>query len=85
MKAMLEPRIVAARIQRPTCFVHGTSALIDRITASSHADFIEVMDALRVDWIRDLHQEYASFLNSGSERVRDEPQLRGSVTRTTTY
>jgi hypothetical protein len=48
MKAMLEPRIVAARIQCPACFMHGTSASIDRMMASSHGGFIKAMDALFV-------------------------------------
>src|SRR6266480_5142797 len=36
MKAMLEPRMVAARIQLPAWVSQGASALADRITASSH-------------------------------------------------
>ncbi len=46
MKAMLEPRMVAARIQRPARLVHGASAFNDWITASSHGGFIEIVDAL---------------------------------------
>jgi hypothetical protein len=49
IKAMLEPRIVAARIQRPALAVDGTSAFLDRITASSHGGFMAAMDASHVD------------------------------------
>src|SRR6266851_10251425 len=45
IKAMLEPRIVAARIQRLACATHGTSAFTDRTTASSHGGFMKAMDA----------------------------------------
>jgi hypothetical protein len=50
MNAMLEPRIVAARIQRRDCAVHGTSVLTDRTTASSHGGFIKTMDASRCEF-----------------------------------
>ena len=50
MKAMPEPRIVAARIQRLACAVHGTSAFVERITASSHGGFMAVIDSF--EWIR---------------------------------
>src|ERR1700722_5357395 len=40
MKAMLEPRIVAARIHRPAPAVHGAEAFADPITASSPGGFI---------------------------------------------
>src|SRR5579863_712826 len=42
MKAMLEARMVAARIQRPACALPGTPTLADRITASSQGKFTEV-------------------------------------------
>src|SRR5216683_2873832 len=45
IKAMLEPRIVAARIQRPARAAHGTSAFTDRTTASPHGGFMKAMDA----------------------------------------
>jgi hypothetical protein len=44
MKAMLEPRIVAASTQRPAGPLHGTSAFTDRMMASSHGAFMEAMD-----------------------------------------
>jgi hypothetical protein len=44
MKAMLDARIVAARIQRPARSAHGTSALADRITASSHGGIMKVVE-----------------------------------------
>jgi hypothetical protein len=50
MKAMLEPRIVAARIQRLARVAHGTSVFAERIAASSQGGFIEGVDALRVVW-----------------------------------
>src|ERR1700736_1913385 len=40
MNTMLEPRIVAARIQRPARSAPGASARSDRTTASSHGGFI---------------------------------------------
>jgi hypothetical protein len=46
MKAMLEPTIVAARIQGPACVLHGISALLDWSTASSHGVFMETMESL---------------------------------------
>jgi hypothetical protein len=45
INAMLDPRIVAARIQCPARAVHGTAAFTDRTTASSQGGFMEVMDA----------------------------------------
>src|SRR6266699_3373841 len=46
IKAMLEPRIVAARTQRPDCALQGTTAFTDRTTASSHGGLMEIVDAL---------------------------------------
>src|ERR1700674_6024185 len=45
MKAMLEPRIVAARIQRSACAVHGAPISADRSIASSQGGFMKVADA----------------------------------------
>src|SRR5580692_1442142 len=42
IKAMLEARIVAARIQRPACALLGTSTPADRITVSSQGNLTEV-------------------------------------------
>src|ERR1700721_242016 len=63
IKAMLEPRIVAARIHRPDVPGHGTSALTDRTSASSGAGLMkplsarranaanpEIHDSVRPDW-----------------------------------
>jgi hypothetical protein len=47
MKAMLEPRIVAARIHTLDSGVHGTAVSADRMTASSHGILIEVWMLLR--------------------------------------
>src|SRR6267378_3763818 len=41
IKAMLEPRMVAARIQLPAWIAHGPSALADRMKASSHGGFMK--------------------------------------------
>src|ERR1700719_3867780 len=43
IKAILEPRIVAARPQRPAVPAHGTSAVTDRTTVSSHAGFMKAI------------------------------------------
>jgi hypothetical protein len=40
MKAIPDARIVAARTQRPAFALHPTSAFVDRITASSHGNFM---------------------------------------------
>jgi hypothetical protein len=45
MKAMLEPRMVAASIQPLASALHGTSTSTDRITASSQGGLMEAMDA----------------------------------------
>jgi hypothetical protein len=46
---MPEARIVAARIQGPARAVHGISAFVDSIMASSHGGFMAAVDASRVD------------------------------------
>lgn len=45
MNAMLEPRMVAARIQGRDCSAQGSAGPQDRITASSHGCFIPNLDA----------------------------------------
>jgi hypothetical protein len=45
MKAMPEARIVAARIQGLAGAVHGISAVVDWITASSQGGFMAALDA----------------------------------------
>ncbi len=45
IKAMLEPRIVAARIHRPDCLVCGTLAVTDWTMASSHGGFMEIVSS----------------------------------------
>jgi hypothetical protein len=45
MKAMLEPRIVAASIHDLDFVTHGTAAPVDRIAASSQGILMETMDA----------------------------------------
>jgi hypothetical protein len=42
MKAMLEPKIVAARIHRPVLGAHGTAAFADRTAPSSHGGFMRL-------------------------------------------
>src|SRR5713226_6052859 len=73
IKAMLEPRIVAASIQRPACAAHGTSAFTDRTTASSHGGFMKAMDA------------FSSGLGSGSSpgcfRVADQADVASTKRR----
>jgi hypothetical protein len=51
MKAMLEPRMVAASTQGRDFSAHGTPGAPARITASSHGCFISNLDAygLRTD------------------------------------
>src|ERR1700730_11715673 len=44
MKAMLEPRIVAASIQVLALAAHGTPAPVDRITTSSQGVLMKAMD-----------------------------------------
>jgi hypothetical protein len=41
MKAMLEPRIVAARIQGPEFLAHGVPGLPERIDISSQGAFMQ--------------------------------------------
>jgi len=43
---MLEPRMVAARIQGAAACRHGESAGVERIAVSSQGAFIEVRDAV---------------------------------------
>src|SRR5258708_39556341 len=45
MKAMLEPRIVAASIQSLACSAHGTRTLTERIMASSQGGLRAAIDA----------------------------------------
>jgi hypothetical protein len=47
MKAMLEARMVAARIQVPDSGLHGTWAFADPITVSSQGVLMELMDAIQ--------------------------------------
>src|SRR5580700_1952041 len=47
MNAMLEPRIVAVRIQGLVLSPHGTSLPPDRSTASSQGALMETMDAFQ--------------------------------------
>jgi hypothetical protein len=47
MNAMLEPRIVAARIHGFDLSAHGPASVPDRITASSHGCLILNVDAGR--------------------------------------
>jgi hypothetical protein len=47
MKAMLDPRMVAASIHGLALSVHGTSPPPDRITASSQGALMETMDAIQ--------------------------------------
>src|ERR1700691_2104486 len=42
MKAMLEPKIVAARIHRPVLAAHRTVAFADRTAPSSHGGFMRL-------------------------------------------
>jgi hypothetical protein len=42
---MLEPRMVAARIQGPARALQGAPAFTDRTAASSHGGFMEFVDA----------------------------------------
>jgi hypothetical protein len=46
MKAMLEPRIVATSTQIPVSALQGTSALFDRISASSQGILMEAVHAI---------------------------------------
>jgi hypothetical protein len=45
IKAMLEPRMVAASTQGPAFALHGAPAFRDRMTPSSHGGFMETVDA----------------------------------------
>src|SRR5260370_34215123 len=46
MKAMLEPRIVAASIQSLACSAHGTRTLTERIIAAAQGGLMAAIDAL---------------------------------------
>jgi hypothetical protein len=50
MKAMLEPRIVAARTHFPDDFGHGFAERPDLITPSSQGSRINVVIGLMLEW-----------------------------------
>jgi hypothetical protein len=52
MKAMLEPKIVAASIQLRERAPHAVPAIPDRIVASSHGCFISVWMVIDPAWIQ---------------------------------
>src|SRR5438105_11903563 len=77
MKAMLVPRIAAARIHGPDCGRHGRSAVAERIAASSQGAFMRVLMRERGGRFGDL----ACVRGAGEMPFRETPAIAGGRRR----
>jgi hypothetical protein len=89
MKAMLEPRIVAARIQGPDAGPQGSGDVPEWITPSSHGGFMQPLDASRQEFdSRDnrvpIHEQLTRSGEATGEMEISTPQVRSGTRQSLT-